>query len=172
MSSGWTLPVNRDSHLPNRERRKRVRHRAQSPAFAGMNGNSTGINLDLHQIIDLSEEGMSFQSSGLMEVGETLNFSVDLSDPKTYFHTLGRVVWSNPSGRTGVRFQKTDAQDLVKLREWLFANAFAGVSSDGPVLPVRETPEAIDSHSEVIPEAPVEESPPPFRSYVSGLLAT
>ena len=137
-----------------------------------MNGNSTGINLDLHQIIDLSEEGMSFQSSGQMEVGETLNFSVDLSDPKTYFQTVGRVVWSNPSGRTGVRFQKTGPEDTVKLREWLFANAFAGVTSDDPVLKVVEAPTPIDFHSEASPEAPVEQSPSLFRSYVSGLLAT
>jgi hypothetical protein len=99
MSSGSTRPVNRDLQRPSRERRRRVRHRAQTPAFAGMNGNSTGIVLDLHQIIDLSEDGMSFQSSGLMEVGETLNLSVDLSDPKSYFHIIGRVVWSNPSKR-------------------------------------------------------------------------
>ena len=138
-----------------------------------MNGNSTGISLDLHQIIDLSEEGMSFQSSGLMDVGETLNFSVDLSDPKTYFHTVGRVVWSNSSGRTGVRFQKTAPEDAVRLKEWLFANAFAGVIPDDQAPKAVGVPIPTDSFPQGLQERAPEESPSPspFRSYVSGLLA-
>ena len=172
MSSGSTLPLNRDFEGPGRERRKRVRHRAQSPAFAGMNGNSTGIVLDLHQIIDLSEDGMSFQSSSPMEVGETLEFSVDLSHPKTYFHTLGRLVWSNATGRTGIRFQKTAPQDAVVLHEWLFANAIAGADPKAEDSGTIEAPAAIDSLPPTPrPVSPNNHSPSPFRSYVSALLA-
>ena len=136
MSSGTPLPLHRDLPRPGRERRKHIRHTAQSPAFAGMNGNSTGIVLDLHQIIDLSEDGMAFQSSGPMEIGETLYFSVDLSEPKTYFHTMGRVVWSQASGRTGVRFQKTAPEDAVLLHEWLTSNS-DDTPASGPWKPPR-----------------------------------
>ena len=142
-----------------------------------MNGNSTGINLDLHQIIDLSEEGMAFLSAGPMEVGETLNFSVDLSDPRTYFHTSGRVAWSDPAGRTGVKFQKTAPEDAVKLREWLVANQ-GEAACDAPARPPEpakiETParppsipQNASSDKTPQPKAP----PPPLHSDVSGLFA-
>ena len=85
---------------------------------------------------------MAFQSSGPMEIGETLYFSVDLSEPKTYFHTMGRVVWSQANGRTGVRFQKTAPEDAVLLHEWLTSN------SDGaPAVGTVETPEVLGSSS-------------------------
>jgi len=173
MSSGTPLPLHRDLPRPGRERRKHIRHTAQSPAFAGMNGNSTGIVLDLHQIIDLSEDGMAFQSSGPMEIGETLYFSVDLSEPKTYFHTMGRVVWSQASGRTGVRFQKTAPEDAVLLHEWLTSN-----SDDTPAVRAVETPEAFGLTEPVAHRVP---PPPPHpesksrsqsRSNVSALLAS
>ena len=168
MSSGSTFPVNRDSEPPSGERRRRVRQRAQNPAFVGMNGNSTGVNLELHQIIDLSEEGMAFQSSTPMEVGELLQFSLDLSDPETYFQTSGRVVWADGSGRTGVRFQKpADAEaekDAEKLEKWISANATPGAKA--------ESPTAIEAQAGFPEKAAAEDTPSPFHSYVSGLLAS
>ncbi len=107
-----------------------------------------------------------------MEVGETLNLSVDLSEPKAYFHTVGRVVWSDPRGRTGVRFQKTAPEDAVQLREWLFANASSETSpEDQPCSPV-EAPASVASFAQMLEENPQEEVKSPFRTYVSGLLAT
>jgi putative methionine-R-sulfoxide reductase with GAF domain len=136
-----------------------------------MNGNSTGIVLDLHQIIDLSEEGMAFQSSGPMEIGETLYFSVDLSEPKTYFHTMGRVVWSHGNGRTGVRFQKTTPEDAALLHEWLFTNDRG--------TPDERAPEAAEAlrlmdplPRTVPPPLPENKSRAQSRSNVSALLAS
>ena len=171
MSSGSPLPLHRDLHRPGRERRKHIRHRAQSPAFAGMNGNSTGIVLDLHQIIDLSEDGMAFQSSGPMEIGETLYFSVDLSEPKTYFHTTGRVVWSNGNGRTGVRFQKTAPEDAVLLHDWLVTNADGTPDEQAPEASV--VPRLINPLPQPAPPPlPENKSRSQSRSSVSALLAS
>ncbi len=172
MSSATPSPAPRDLQRTGRDRRRHMRHRAQTAAFAGMNGNSTGIVLDLHQILDLSEDGMSFLSTSQMEVGEILNFSVDLSNPKAYFHTLGRVVWSNVAGRTGVRFHKMFPEDASQLKEWLFENALAGAATEetaaelvGPQ--ISPQPQSVQVSVEAQPEAAAD-----FQSYTSALLAT
>src|SRR5882672_10499256 len=67
------LPVRHEAQVPIRNRRRRVRHQVFIPAFTGMNGNSTGIVLDLYEILNLSEEGMCFQSASQMDPGEVLN---------------------------------------------------------------------------------------------------
>jgi GAF domain-containing protein len=125
-SSGTNLiPARWQSRPPGGERRRRGRHKTYAAAFAGMNDNSTGIALDLYEILNLSEDGMCFQSASQMEPGEMLNLCLDLCDPKTYIHTSGCVTWSEGSGRTGIRFQRMPEGDTRQLREWLLANALA-----------------------------------------------
>jgi GAF domain/PilZ domain/Sel1 repeat len=169
MSTGSTLPVSRDSEPPNRERRKSARLCAQNSAFVGMNGNSAGINLELHQIFDLSEEGMSFQNSTPLEIGELLEFSVDLSQPETYFQSPGRVIWTNDAGRTGIRFQKTSDGDTARLQQWIATNLSPPVDAQRSVA---EEPTPIHSDAEFSYEIPPGDSPSPFHTYVSGLLAS
>jgi GAF domain-containing protein len=171
MSLATPSPAHRDLQRPGRDRRRHMRHRAQTAAFAGMNGNSTGIVLDLHQILDLSEDGMSFLSTAQMEVGETLNFSVDLSNPKAYFHTLGRVVWSNVAGRTGVRFHKMFPEDASQLKEWLFENALAGAATEQTASDVVEEPR-LAPQPQLVPTAVEPGVAADFKSYTSALLAT
>ena len=106
-----------------RDRRRRSRHKVHTPAYVSMNSNSTGTVLDLHEILDINEDGMSFQSSCQMDPGQNLNLCIDLSETTAYIHTTARVVWSGDSGRTGARFPNLSEQDLGQLKQWLFANA-------------------------------------------------
>jgi GAF domain/PilZ domain/Sel1 repeat len=100
-----------------------VRHRVQSPAYASLNGSSQGSASDLSEILDLSEDGMSIQTSSALEVDRDLNFSLDLSETKAHLHAPGQVVWSDSSGRAGIRFAKLSGQTLRQVKEWLFVNA-------------------------------------------------
>jgi GAF domain/Sel1 repeat/PilZ domain len=103
-------------------RRSSVRQRAHSPAYASMRGKSTAIVLDLNEVLDISEEGMSFQSPVQMEFGRSLEFSLDLSETKAYLPASGRVIWSEPAGRTGVKFVRMSGPSLLQLKQWLFLN--------------------------------------------------
>ena len=47
---------------------------------------------------------------------------LDLSETKTHIEADGEVIWSNESGRTGVRFQRIAQESLLELRQWLFIN--------------------------------------------------
>jgi GAF domain/PilZ domain/Sel1 repeat len=99
-----------------------VRHKVHTPAYASLNGNSSGIVLELNEILDINEAGMSIQTSSVLEPSQSLNLCLDLSDTKTYIHTSGQVVWSEPSGRNGIRFPEMPDSSLHRLKEWLLLN--------------------------------------------------
>jgi hypothetical protein len=105
---------------PNR--RRRVRHKIQTPAYATFTGESQGAMLDLHEIVDISEDGVAIQCHSPLELERRVNLCLDLADCAEHIYTTGQVVWSNPSGRAGLHFSELPPQSLSRLREWLFVN--------------------------------------------------
>ena len=61
---------------PNR--RRRVRHKIQTPAYATFTGESQGAMLDLHEIVDISEDGVAIQCHSPLEVENRVNLCLDL----------------------------------------------------------------------------------------------
>jgi hypothetical protein len=104
------------------ERRNSVRLAVHSPAYTSLNGLPPEKARDLSEIMDIGESGMSIQTSSPLEVDRNLDLCLDLSETKTRIGTTGRVVWSNRTGRAGIRFQNLAGQSLRELREWLFVN--------------------------------------------------
>jgi hypothetical protein len=115
------------SPVPNR--RRRVRHKIQTPAYASFTAESKGAMLDLHEIVDISEDGVAIQCNSALEVDREVNLCLDLAEATGQIYTSGRVIWSNPSGRSGLRFSELPPVSLFRLREWLFLNAMAGVAN-------------------------------------------
>ncbi len=113
--------------VPNR--RRRVRHKIQTPAYVTFTTESSDTTLDLHEIVDISEEGVAIQCITPLEANRTLSLCLDLAECDEHIYTTGRVVWTNPSGRAGLRFSEVPATSLSHLREWLFLNAMAGVAN-------------------------------------------
>ena len=112
---------------PNR--RRRVRHKIQTPAYATFTAESKGMMLDLHEIVDISEEGAAIQCHSPLEVDRRVNLCLDLADCPENIYTTGQVVWSNDSGRAGLHFSELSPESLARLREWLFINVMAGVAN-------------------------------------------
>jgi hypothetical protein len=112
---------------PNR--RRRVRHKIQTPAYATFTGESQGAMLDLHEIVDISEDGVAIQCHSPLEHEKTVNLCLDLADCADHIYTTGQVVWSNASGRAGLRFSDLSPESVARLREWLFVNVMAGVAN-------------------------------------------
>src|ERR1039458_917085 len=112
---------------PNR--RRRVRHKIQTPAYATFTGESQGAMLDLHEIVDISEDGVAIQCHSPLELDKRVNLCLDLADCADHLYTTGRVVWSNASGRAGLRFSDLSSESVARLREWLFVNVMAGVAN-------------------------------------------
>jgi TPR repeat protein len=131
---------------PNR--RRRVRHKIQTPAYATFTGASNGGMLDLHEILNISEEGVALQCDTALELGRRINLCLDLAECPDHIYTTGQVIWSSTNGRSGLRFSELPPFSLFRLREWLFLNAMSAMANANDVavtLPVR---------AEVVPPRP------------------
>ena len=120
-----TAEIPPQTPIPN-DRRRRIRHKVHIPAYCSVDSSDTGMVLDLSEILDISEDGMSIQASSPLKANTNLNLCLDLSETKAYIHTAGQVVWSNPSGRVGIRFPAMPEASLNQLKKWLFVNALTG----------------------------------------------
>lgn len=140
--------------IPNR--RRRVRHKVQTPAYASFTPEIKGAMLDLHEIVDISEEGMAIQCTSPLDSRTSVNLCLDLADCADHIYTNGQIIWSNQSGRTGLRFSELPAESLARLREWLFVNVMAGVAN---------------GEAEVAGFVGSRESGPPRPSYTDALAA-
>lgn len=121
--------------LPNR--RRRVRHKIQTPAYATFTTDAHNALLDLHEIVDISEEGVAIQCHVPLEPNQPVSLCLDLAECEQPIYTAGAVIWVNSSGRAGLRFSSLSPASLIRLREWLFLNAMAGVAnSEAGLLPI------------------------------------
>ncbi len=77
---------------PNR--RRRVRHKIQTPAYISFTAESQGAMLDLHEIVDISEDGVAIQCHSPLEIEKTVNLCLDLADCAEHIYTTGQVIWS------------------------------------------------------------------------------
>src|SRR5579863_73106 len=116
------VEAGRELPPPLRTRRLRVRQKVHTPAYASLNGSSSGQILDLSEIVDISEAGMAIQTSFPLQVQRSVNLCLDLTATRTCIHTTGEVVWSDRSGRVGIRFPQMPDDSLRQLKEWLFVN--------------------------------------------------
>ena len=139
---------------PNR--RRRVRHKIQTPAYASFTADPNGTKLDLHEIVDISEEGMAIQCHSPLDADSHVNLCLDLADCAEHIYTTGQVIWSNDSGRAGLRFSDLPAESLSRLREWLFVNVMAGVAN---------------GEAEIVGRSNAREDGPPRPSYTDALAA-
>jgi putative methionine-R-sulfoxide reductase with GAF domain len=88
-----------------------------------LNGDSSGQVLDLSEIVDISEDGMAIQTSYPLRAERNVSLCLDLTATRTCIHTSGEVVWSDRSGRAGIRFPRMSAESVRQLKEWLFLNS-------------------------------------------------
>lgn len=118
--------------LPNR--RRRVRHKIQTPAYATFTAEPKGRKessaiLALHEIVDLSEDGIAIQCHTPLEANRQIDLCLDLAGSAEHIYTTGQVIWTNASGRSGLRFEELSPSSTFRLREWLFVNAMTGVAT-------------------------------------------
>jgi hypothetical protein len=121
-------------------RRRRVRHKIQTPAYASFTGESQSAMLDLHEIVDISEDGVAIQCHSPLDLDRRVNLCLDLADSEEHIYTTGQVVWSNSSGRAGLRFAELPSDSISQLRRWLFVNVMAGVAHGETDLSALDSP--------------------------------
>jgi GAF domain-containing protein len=143
---------------PNR--RRRVRHKIQTPAYASFTAQSPGAMLDLHEIVDISEDGVAIQCHSPLELEQRVNLCLDLADCAEHIYTSGQVVWLNDSGRAGLQFSELSPESVARLREWLFVNVMAGVANG-----------EAEGDAQVAPLVGARDTSPPRPNYTDTLAA-
>jgi hypothetical protein len=126
--------------------------------------------LDLHEIVDISEDGVSIHCHSPLEVNRRINLCLDLAECSEHIYTTGQVVWANPSGRTGLRFSGLAPVSLLRLREWLFLNAMSGLANaDDAALALPAETDQSPASATIAPAEP--EAVPPSPGYTDTLAA-
>jgi putative methionine-R-sulfoxide reductase with GAF domain len=116
-----------DRGLPvRRERRRCMRHKVHTPAYASLRGTSRGMLLDFTEVLDVSEDGMTIQTSSQLNIGHDLSIFLDLPETKSCIQTSGNVVCADQTGRAGISFHGMPAGSRAQLQEWLFVNSLIG----------------------------------------------
>ena len=124
MDSG-AMPGDRNlgTSIFGRDRRRARRHLVHTPAYANLSGSAQGAVLELCEILNISENGACIQASWPMKANRLLPLCLDLSATGAKVHVVGHVVWSDPSGRTGIRFPQMSEASRGQLKDWLETNA-------------------------------------------------
>jgi putative methionine-R-sulfoxide reductase with GAF domain len=105
------------------DRRGCARQIVHSPAYVSTNLNFTGTGLELHEILDAGESGIALQGTSQLPVGHRVQLCLDLAETTDPVRTAGRVIWSEPSGRSGIRFLELRGPASKEFKKWLFMNA-------------------------------------------------
>ena len=122
-----------DRHFPaiqtrNRAPSQRAPQGAQS-CLRHLNESSRKTARDLNEILDISEEGMSIQTSSPLEVDRDLNLCLDLSETRTRIRTSGQVVWSDDFGTGRNPFSETCGRSLEPAQGMAFCECAHRVRS-------------------------------------------
>jgi GAF domain-containing protein len=85
--------------------------------------------VDLSELLDLNEEGFAVRTAEKLEVNGAITLCLELPETKSYIHGSGQVIWSDDTGRSGVRFEGLTDSSRRLLKEWLLANLLIGSSN-------------------------------------------
>src|ERR1700681_245751 len=147
------------------ERRRSIRQKPHSPVYASFNRPETGIVVDLSELLDLNEEGFAVQTGEKLEVNRALTLCLELPETKSYIHGSGQVIWSDETGRGGIRFAALPENSRRILKEWLLANLLIGCANHAarPEQRAHHEQQRLEPEPQhtVHPVQPVEQPPPP-----------
>lgn len=134
MGSMLKLPDPDAPRLPG-ERRRTVRQRLHTPVYVSFNTPQSGAVVDLSELLDLHENGFAVQTalptslpkaalngSDHLEVNRAVTMCLDLPETRKFVHASGQVMWTDDTGRAGIRFSFLPDTSRQVLKEWLFAN--------------------------------------------------
>jgi TonB family protein len=70
-------------------------------------------------LLDLSETGMGVQALSSAPIGNTTSLRFDLPETGGRVDAIGRIAWTDSSGRLGIRFEEIAEPSRVHLAQWL-----------------------------------------------------
>lgn len=148
------------------DRRRNLRQKLHSPVYVSFDGPDSGLAVDLSELLDLHEEGFAVQMAERLEVNRTVTLCLDLPETQSYIHGSGEVIWSDQSGRGGIRFRALSDRSRQVLRQWLFANLLIACNNHAS-----QSEQRARHEEERVDPLPVAESAPEIRTEPSSVIA-
>ncbi|HEY2496359.1 MAG TPA: PilZ domain-containing protein [Candidatus Angelobacter sp.] len=111
LRAGYSLIVN--------EKRAAFRHTVRMPATASFLEQQMRHPLENVSIHDISQNGLCLQTAIAVPKDATVFVDFQLPDTHTSISTIGKVMWSDATGRAGVHFRFIPPSEQKQLREWL-----------------------------------------------------
>lgn len=149
MHAGSPNPSQTEWGSPEPDRRRRPRLVPGAASYAVGDTVVSGRVAELNEILNLNENGMGIQALWPLTVGHDADFRLDLSNPGTYAEVKGIVVWSEQSGRAGIRFTEIPEVSRRELENWLLARGVGSFLADSSrnqsAVSVLEEPEPDDA---------------------------
>jgi len=158
-------------------RRRRVRHKVHTPAYARLTSASAVPATDFNQIINISEQGIAIQTAQHLDANSHLEICLDLSDIGASVLTQGRVIWSDDAGRSGIFLPHLEGEQLARLKQWLFLNAITACVdhndlADSAVAAEVAPAVPLESHAVVLPRhLTIAPSSPDYTTLLAALAA-
>src|ERR1700690_1485493 len=119
-----------DAQLPYGERRRTIRQKLHTPVYVSFKTPQSGAVVDLSELLALHEDGFAvqtalptaLQNTARLEVNRAVTLCLDLPETRQFVHGSGQVMWTDDTGRAGIRFSFLPDSSRHVLKEWLFAN--------------------------------------------------
>ena len=103
-----------------RERRAGYRHHVQIvPVACTITHDAEQRTLPRVTILDLSQTGYCLQTNEIPPQHATVRIEFQLPDNSALIHASGSVMWTQASGRTGVKFSNIPVAERASLNAWL-----------------------------------------------------
>src|SRR5439155_6122661 len=99
------------------ERRREVRQKISTPAYASIAGICGG------PIVDASEHGIALHSELSVFAPRFADVRLDLLENRSSLVTPARVAWVDGEGRIGIEFLNLTAESRRQLQQWLVLNS-------------------------------------------------
>jgi len=98
-------------------------------------------------LLDLSETGMGVQALSSAPMGAATSLQFDLPETGGRVDAVGRIAWTDSSGRLGIRFEEIAELGRVHLAQWLSLDrrpvVLPGLNAAMPTWPAPYTPDEI-----------------------------
>ncbi len=142
--------------LMMREKRSYYRHEVAAPA--SLRTEKSGLTATLR---NLSPGGAMLETTSVLKKGQTIQTRFLLPDSSVVVESSARVVWCDPTGRTGIQFESMAEEPQRALMDWAAARSVepeqqttAVPEMVGELTPTTVPLQARDVPAEVLPAAP------------------
>lgn len=147
-----------------KDRRRNLRQRLHTPVYVSFDRPDSTDAVDLSELLDLHEEGFAVQSGERLEVNRTVTLCLDLPETNSYIHGSGEVIWSDETGRGGIRFCELSDNSRQIIKQWLFANLLiASGNRAAQAEPPRHQPSRHEEEK-ILGPVPVDKLEPEIRT--------